>query len=501
MDMDKMETPSPGGPALDSAEFRRIGHESVDLLASYLDQIRQNPVYRPMTPAARSDLADQELSADGISPDAILADFQQKILPFAMGNGHPRFFGWVNSAPAPMGIIAELLAAGQDPACDDRDIAAAHLERAVVRWLAELVGFPASAMGLLVSGGSMASLTCLTVARHWAAESDGWNVREDGLQDIGRPALTAYISEEGHSSVRKAIELLGLGSSHLRAVPADERFKMDVPRLRALVRSDRAAGHRPFCVIATAGTTNTGAIDPFAQLADVCAEEGMWLHVDGAYGAVGVLHPEIADSYQGMSRANSLSLDPHKWLSVPIECGCALVQDHDLMRRAFSMVPPYLLTAEGRGIGAPASYAEYGFQQTRGFRALKLWMTLQHAGRRGITELVTRTVGLARCMSDAIAESADLELIAPPELSVVCFRYAPAESGLDEAQLDALNKTIEGQVQSDGRAFLTGTEIGGRFVLRAAVLNYGTTRADIDALLDVITEIGGKVAAQLNAAG
>jgi aromatic-L-amino-acid/L-tryptophan decarboxylase len=491
-----MATLSDRGPALDMSEFRRIGHDCIELLASYLEQIPENPVYRPMNDVERSDLADQPLSADGLRPDTIIADFENKILPFHMGNGHPRFFGWVNSAPAPMAIIAELLAAGQDPACDDRDIAAAYLEQAVVRWLTDLVGFPDSSMGLLVSGGSMATLTCLAVARQWAAETDGWNVREDGLQQAGRPRLISYTSAQGHSSIRKTVELLGLGSANLRAVPADDRFKMDPVRLAEMVAADRAAGHRPFCVIASAGTTNTGAVDPFAEIADVCAAEQLWLHVDGAYGALGVLHPELAGAYEGMNRADSLSLDPHKWLSVPIECGCALVTDHDLMRRTFSIVPPYLLAAEGRGVGAPASYAEYGFQQTRAFRALKLWMMMQHAGRRGITDLVTRTVGLARHLSDRVTDSPDLELVAPPELTVVCFRYQPPGSGLDQDEVDALNRSIEGKVQADGRAFLTSTELAGRFVLRASVLHYGTTRADVDVLISVVREAGAELSSR-----
>jgi glutamate/tyrosine decarboxylase-like PLP-dependent enzyme len=482
-------------PALDLAEFRRLAHVSVDLVADYLAGIRAEPVFRPMTPEQRRRLTDQQLTEHGVAPATLVADFAEHMLPYAMGNGHPRFFGWVNSPPAPVGIIAELLAAAQDPSCDVGDIAPLYLESATVRWLAELVGYPADGTGILVSGGSVATLTGLAAARQWLAETDGWDVRADGVvgAPTGRPLL--YLSAEAHSSVRKAVELLGLGHRAIREVPTDGRYRLDVGRLRAMVAADRAAGHRPFCVVATAGTTNTGAVDRFDAVADVCAEEGLWLHVDGAYGAVGALHPELRDVYAGLGRADSLTIDPHKWLSVPVECGCVLVRDPEVLRRTFTLVPPYLFLEEGKGIGGPPSYAEYGLQQTRGFRALKLWMTLAHAGRRGLTDLVVRHVALARQLADLIVAAPDLELAAPVQLSVVCFRYLGA-GVRDDAELDALNRAIEVLVQDDGRAFLTSTVLDGRFVLRASVLHHSTTADDVRALLGVVRELGGRVAAQ-----
>jgi glutamate/tyrosine decarboxylase-like PLP-dependent enzyme len=480
-------------PAMDIGEFRRLAHISVDLVADYLADIRKTPVFRPMTSGQRQYLTGQILTDRGVAPTELINGFAEHILPYAMGNGHPRFFGWVNSPPAPVGIIAELLAAAQDPSCDVGDIASLHLENAVVGWIADLVGFPRSAMGLLVSGGSMATLTGLAAARQWLAESDGWDVRADGVAGAPGPRPLIYVSGETHSSVRKAIELLGLGHRCIRQVPIDTQFRMDAQALRAMVAADRAAGGRPFCVIATAGTTNTGAVDLFDEIADICAEDGMWLHVDGAYGAVGVLHPELREIYRGLDRADSLTIDPHKWLSVPVECGCALVRDKDLLQRTFSLIPPYLFLEAGKGIGGPPSYAEFGFQQTRGFRALKLWMTLAHAGRDGLRDLVVRHVALARLMADRIAAAPDFELAAPVQLSVVCFRYTG--TGHDDTTLDRLNRAIEVLVQDDGRTFLTSTVLDGRFVLRASVLHHSTTTDDVEALLEIVRELGARVEA------
>jgi glutamate/tyrosine decarboxylase-like PLP-dependent enzyme len=488
-------TPAPG---LDSDAFRRSAERATDFVVGHLRGVREGPVFRPMRPEERLALLDQPLPEGGMSPDEILDLFRERVLPHAMGNGHPRFFGWVNSPPAPVGVLADFLAAAMNPSCAGGDHAAVYLERCCTRWLMELIGFPTQgSVGLLVSGASMASLTCLAAARHRAAARDGWDVRAEGLQG-GRPPLALYLSEEGHSCLRKSAELLGLGAAGLRTVPVDDRFRMDVRALREAVRADRAAGRRPFCVAASAGTVNTGAIDPLDELADFCAREGLWLHVDGAYGAPGALDPGLAPRYAGLSRADSLAIDPHKWLSVPVECGCALVRDGGVLREAFSLVPPYLRTEEGKGFGGLPWFSEYGFQQTRGFRALKLWMVLQHAGRAGLAALVSRHTALARHLAALVDSSPDLERLAPVELSVVCFRYAPARLRGDDARLNALNKAVMEQVQAGGEAFLSGTVLRGRFALRACVLHYATTEADVAALLDAVRRTGKRCATEVS---
>jgi aromatic-L-amino-acid/L-tryptophan decarboxylase len=484
----------PPPPALDPAAFRRLAHAAVDLVADHLGGIRERPVFAPMTLGQRAALLEQALPDHGVAPETLLTLVAQQVFAHPMGNGHPRFFGWVNSPPAPVGIVADFLAAALDPSCAGGDHAAIYVERAAVRWLMELVGFPVEgSMGLLVSGGSTASLTCLAAARQRAAAVDGWDVRARGLQHAS-PPLVLYLSEEGHSCMRKAAEVLGLGADAVRTVPVDGDFRMDVGALRAAVTADRAAGRRPFCVAASAGTVSTGAIDPLDRVASVCQAEDLWFHVDGAYGAIGAADPERAGRYAGLDRADSLALDPHKWLSVPVECGCALVRDGRLLRDTWSLVPPYLRTEEGKGFGGLPWYSEYGFQQTRGFRALKLWMTLQHLGRSGVAGLVRRHVTLAHRFAAAVDAASDLERVAPVELSVVCFRYAPPGWMEDAARLDTLNKRLAERIQAEGRVFLTGTVLRGRYALRASVLHYGTTEADVDALVETVRATGDRLA-------
>ena len=476
--------------ALEIEAFRSLGYRAVDLAAEHLAGIRERPVFAPMSPEERIDLLEQPLPLCGITPGEILERFEQSVLPHPMGNGHPRFLGWANSPPSPIGVIADLVAAAMNPSCAGGDHAAIYVERAAVRWLMELVGFPTEdSMGLLVSGGSMASLTGLTAARHWAARRDGWDSRGDGLQEHRAP-LVLYLSAEGHTTMKKAAELLGLGGKYVRTIPVDSEFRMNLSALRAVIAEDRAAGCRPFCIAASAGTVSTGAIDPMNELADLCGEEDLWLHVDGAIGAIAVLDPEIALRFAGMERADSLSLDPHKWLSVPVECGCAMVRDGKLLRDTFSLVPPHVRTEEGKGIGGLPWYSEYGFQQSRGFRALKLWMTLLHLGREGVAELVQRQNRLAKRLAGLVDDASDFERMAPVELSIVCFRFVPVELRGDDARLDALNKAIMEAVQSGGEVFVTQVSIRGRFVLRANVFHYATTEEDLDDLIEVVRRTG-----------
>ncbi len=483
------------GPALPDEQFRRLAHQTVDVVADYLAGIGDGPVFRTMPDPVRSLLSGQRLDEEPAPVERLLAEVREHVLPYPMGNGHPKFFGWVNSAPAPAGILAELLAAAQNPSCDVGDIAALHVETAVLEWLKQLMGYPDAAAGILVSGGSTATLTGLAAARQWVAERDGWDVRRDGVRPPDGRQLLTYVSDQAHSSVRKAVELLGLGSASLRAVEVDHDYRMDAGALARRIEEDVSRGARPFCVVASAGTVNSGAVDPLARIADVCQRHGLWLHVDGAYGAIANAHPQVAAAFDGLSRADSLTLDPHKWLSVPIECGCCLVRDGDLLRRTFAYVPAYLHTEQGLGIGGP-DFAQFGFQQTRGFRALKLWMVLRQLGRRGLRELIGRHLELARELALLIEDAPELELMTPVGLSIVTFRYvAPGVVGHD--RLSELNRAIEAAVQTDGRVFLTSTRLREGVVLRACVLHYGTRSADLLELVEVVREIGHDLARRL----
>ncbi len=480
-------------------EFRRIARRAADLAADHLARLPRTPVFVPMAPEERRELLEVRLPETGRSAEDSLEFVRGRVLRYPMGNGHPRFFGWVNSPPEPAGIVAEFLAAALNPSVAGGDHAAVYLERGAVRWLMELVRFPAAgSMGLLVSGGSVASLTGLAAARHRAALQDGWNVRQEGLQG-GRARLMMYVTEEGHSCLRKAAEILGLGSASVRTVLSDDRLRMDVASLRGAIAEDRESGRRPFCVAASAGTVNSGAIDPLDEIADVCAEENLWFHVDGAYGAFGAAVPSLAARYAGMERADSLALDPHKWLSVPLECGCALVRDGDLLREAFSLVPSYLRTEEGKGFGGLPWFSEYGIQQSRGFRALKLWMTLEGLGREGVVDRIERHVALARRLARGLDEAPDFERLADGPLSIVCFRYVPPDLCGQENRLNVINKRLMERVQAGGEAFLSSTTIRGRFALRACILHDATTKEDVDALVEIVRREGAACALEIAA--
>lgn len=459
----------------DAAEIRRVGYLVVDLIAQHLTEIDQKP---PFTPFPREQAERAMRSTPPLAPasaDAILAEFRDTVEPYPFGNGHPRFWGWVNSPPAVMGVFADALAAAMNPSCAGGNHAAIYVEREVIAWLREMLGFPPEAVGLLVSGGSMATLTALAVARHVKA---GVDVRRDGLRHTPAP-FAFYMTEHGHSCARKAIELLGFGSAAIRTIAVDDKYRMDVDDLNRAIARDTAAGVRPIAVIATLGTTNTGAIDDLAAIADLCARHDVWFHVDAAYGGPAVLLEEFASVRGGLARADSAALDPHKWMFVPVEAGFVVVKDADAMRSAFSLVPPYIRTdGSPTGVYGLPWFSEYGFQQTRGFRALKVWMTLKHVGLEGLRHVVADNIACARKLADRLARADDFELVATG-LSVVCFRYRAN---------DDVNKRILERLQLGGDVFLTSTELNGRFVLRACIVNYRTTRADIDRALEAMRQ-------------
>ncbi len=452
-------------------EFRRQGHAVVDLMADYLEALPSGPVWRPVPEPSRLALADQALPDEAIPFDELLGHTRDHVLPYPFGNGHPRFFGWGNPPPALPGALAELIAATMNPSCAGGDQAAVHLERCAVRWVAELVGFPGD--GVLVSGGAAASLTALAAARHQAAVADGWDDRADGLGEEGA-RLVLYVSDETHACQRKAAQLLGLGDRRVRAVPTDATGAMVPGALAEAVAADRRAGLRPFCVVASAGIVTTGAVDPLAEVATLCAAESLWFHVDGSLGGFGVLDEGARPRFAGMEAADSLSLDPHKWLSVPIDCAVVLVRDLDALRDTFSLVPSYLRARPGD----EPWFSEYVFDQTRPFRALKLWMTIAATGRRELAARVAHTNALARRLADHVRATPELELVADPIINIVTFRYA---AGDDEA-----NKAIPVAVQREGDVFLIASRLDGREVIRACFMHHGTTEADVDAIVPAV---------------
>jgi glutamate/tyrosine decarboxylase-like PLP-dependent enzyme len=447
--------------------FRRAARALVDGVADYLAELPSQPVWQPVPVSLRERLLEQPLPGRGASLDDIVATAVRDILPHAMGNGHPAFFGWVNPPPSLAGVAASFAAAAMNPATVSGDHADIYVERTVLRWLAELVGYPHEAGGgLLASGASAATIVSFAGARGRALTAAGHDLRRDG--HAGSPRLVAYAPAEAHSCVRRALELLGFGSDAIREVPLT-RGRLAEAELRASIAADRADGALPALLVGTAGTVNAGLIDPLDALADVAEAESLWFHVDGAYGALGVLDPTIADRYSGMERADSLVLDPHKWLGVPVDSGCVLVRRGNDLRDVFSLIPPYLRQGAGTQVG---SFAEYGFEQTRPFRALKTWATIASRGRDGIAAQVVRGNELARELASLVEREPELELAAPPELSIVAFRARPA--GCPPERLEAVNRALPEAVQARGRTFVTGTIFDGLETMRACVLHPDT---------------------------
>lgn len=466
-------------------QFRQLGYQAVDLIAANLDRLqkRLEPARRAVPEDVREELLHQPLPQHGSDPQDLLAYFEKNIQPYPLGHINPRFFAWVNSPAAPISIIGEFLAASMNSSTAGGDQSSVYLEHAVLDWLKEIMGFPLSSGGILVSGGSMASTVGLAVMRNVKAASG--DVRAKGLQQESAPMIV-YTSTEGHSCIQKAVELLGIGSDNLRRIRVDADCRMDVGLLARQIQADRQQGLRPVCVAASAGTVNSGAIDPLDQIADLCQAEGLWLHVDGAYGGIGILSEQSGYLYKGIERADSLGIDPHKWMYMPVECGCALVRDRQAMRDTFSAVAPYL-----RDDCQMPWFSEFGPQQSRGFRALKLWLAMKQIGVEGYRRLISRDIQLARLLRQKIQTRPDLELLSDGPISVTCFRYHPA--GVDD--LDALNRSVMAIVQRKGDVYMTSTQLNGLFVLRANIINFRTSEADLDFLLDAVEQAGREVLA------
>jgi aromatic-L-amino-acid decarboxylase len=474
-------------------EHRRVGSEVTGWIATYLTTLRAAPVFQPVPSDAAAAMVAAPVPENGESFDAILDRFEREIGAYPFGNGHPRFAAWVNSPPAPIGIYAQALASAMNPSVAGGNHAAVWVERQVIQWLKSIFGFPRESMGLLVSGSSAAAITGLAVARHAAAARIGWDMRRNGahiVSEHGAPVrMLIYESAEAHSCHQKAVELLGLGSANIRVVPSDDALRMRPDALNEMLANDIASGALPVAVIASAGTVNTGAIDPLDAVADVCARHGVWMHVDGGYGAPAILTNDYRSQLAAIGRADSVGIDAHKWMYVPVDAGMVLVRSAKLMRDTFSLVPPYLRSDDDQhGVQGPPWLSEYGSEQTRPFRALKVWMAIRYFGTSGYARLISHDIAMARLLADRVRATPELELREPQGLSIVCFRAVPRALGGDDAAIDALNQRVLASLQLGGKAFLSSTVLGGRGWLRACIVNPGTMPDDIDAVLDVVRE-------------
>lgn len=470
----------------DWEELRALGHRMVDDVIAYHANIGAGPAWRPVPEAVRRALQ-EELPADPVGVTPAYDQFRAWILPYAYGNVHPRGWGWVNGTGTTLGAFAEMLAAAMNSNCWGGNHAGPLVEAQVLDWLKQLLGYPRTASGLLVSGGSVANLVGLAAARDAVG---GPEIAQRGLQALSAE-LVVYASEEVHNSIDRAVALLGIGTQGLRRIATGTDYRMDLQLLAESIAADRAAGRRPICVVGTAGTVNTGAIDDLQGIAELCARERLWFHVDGAFGALAALSPELRPLVVGMERADSLAFDLHKWLFIPIEAGCVLVRDPADHLRPFAPSASYLARFD-RGIASGShSFSLLGPQLTRGFRALKVWFSLRAHGAAVYGRLVGQNVRQARALAALIAASPDLQLAAPVPLNVVCFRYAPPQ--LPDAQLDDINRETLLRLQESGEAAVSSTVLRGRFVLRAALTNHRTRNSDLHRLVAAVRTLAAQV--------
>jgi len=472
---------------LPSAELRAFGHRLVDDWCDSLARLADEPVWRPMPEEVRARLR-APLPQAGRGLAAAYDAFRRDVLPYRYGNIHPRFWGWVNGSALPAGVLADFLASAMNSNVGAFDQSAVAVEEQVLGWMRELFEFPRESEGILVSGGSVANLLALAAARH--AHAPG--AREQGLP--GERRLTLYASVETHSSIDKAVELLGLGRENLRRLPVDGAYRLRLDALAETLAADRARGCLPFALVANAGTVNTGAIDPLEELAALARRERLWLHVDGAFGALAWLCPERRAELRGLSEADSLAFDLHKWMYLPSDVGCVLVRHAKGLERAFATGAPYLAHLHG-GLSARSdgAFKDRGIELTRRFRALKAWFALQVHGRGAFEEAIRANLAQARHLVALIEREPRLELLAPAPLNVVCFRYrgGPGEPCHD---LDALNRELLVRLQESGVAVPSQTVLGGRFALRVAITNHRTRPQDLERLVVAVLELGAELA-------
>jgi aromatic-L-amino-acid decarboxylase len=475
---------------LETAAFRRIGHRLVDRMADFLDSLPSRSVTSGQSAGVlRQALGEGPVPDEGADPEATIDEITSLLLEHSLFNGHPRFMGYITSSGAPLGMLGDLVAATINPNCGSFGLSpvATLIEEQVVRWTAELLELPPATGGLLVSGGNMANMVGFWAAR---AARATWNVREEGLSGSA-PRLVAYCSAETHTWIQKAADLSGLGTSAIRWIATDGEQRMIMEALESQIEADKANGLSPFLVVGTAGTVGTGAVDPLRAIARVCRQHGLWFHVDGAYGAPAVVASEAPPDLAGMADADSVAVDPHKWLYAPLEAGCAFVRDPAALKAAFSYHPTYYKFESGEP-EPPPNYYELGPQNSRGFRALKVWLGLRQAGRNGYARSIGQDIRLSRELFDLAGAHPELEAVTN-SLSITTFRYVPPgtdPAAPDQSALNALNDRILGALQQSGRAYVSNAVVGGRFLLRACIVNFRTTSTDLRMLSDAVVDIG-----------
>lgn len=496
----KTQAPRSRSSALDMPgdEFRSLGYALVDQIATFYDSFGSRELTREAGPKdIRKLLGTDELPEQGTDADKLLAEITPLLFDHSLHNGHPKFLGYITSSGAPLGALADLLAAAVNANLGKWDLSpvASEIESQTIRWLADLIGYERNGGGLMVSGGNMANFLAFVAARTAKAP---WDLRDEGNYGDAR-RLTAYVSKETHTWVQKAADVCGLGAEGIRWIDTDAEGRMCVESLRARLREDRAAGRLPFLVVATAGSVGMGVIDPVRALADLCEEEDLWLHADGAYGAPAAVLPDAPDDLRALSLVDSVAMDPHKWLYCPIEAACVVTKHERALQDAFGFYPDYYLFDEEREAGI--NYYEIGMQNSRGFRALKVWLALRRAGREGYSELIREDIRLAELLY-AHAEAHEELSAHSINLSIATLRYVPADmsdDGSDETEsyLNSLNQALLAELQAGGELYLSNAIVDGRYLLRACIVNFRTSQDDIDAIPGMVVEIGRRLDGEL----
>jgi len=488
------QTTPPKEESLDPNDWtmlRALGHRMVDDTLDYLQHLRDQPVWQHAPPEVKAHFQGPP-PAEPQSPARVYEEYLRFVRPFQMGNCHPRFWGWVAGTGTVLGAFAEMLASATDAVSGSFSYHSNnYVELQVIDWCKALLGYPATASGVLTSGCSASNLIALGVARNVRA---GFDLRSKGMRAAPQP-LTVYCSEEAHSSIQKAVELLGFGSEALRQVPVNDSMQIDIDALKNLLKTDRTGGFQPLCVVGVAGTTNTGAFDDLSALAEICQTEGLWFHVDGAFGAWAAIAPGCRHLVAGLEKADSLAFDLHKWMYLSYPIGCVLIRNSEEHRRAFSLTPTYLAHGEGErgltGVDVPW-LSDLGIELSRGFQALKAWMTIKEQGVHKYSRLIQQNIDQAHYLAQLVEFSSHLELALPVSLNVVCFRYT--RPGVDSAALDRLNKRIEVEIQERGIAVPSIVTIKGREYLHVAITNHRSRREDFDLLVREVIRIGDELA-------
>ena len=459
-------------------EARQTAHKMIDDMVDYLQTVRERPAWRSVPQEVKTALA-QDVPVEGEPLKQVYEEFKKNILPYPTGNLHPGFFGWVMGNGTFIGMMADALASGMNAHVAGYDQSAAFIERQVIAWLAELIGFPKDASGLLVTGGTMANLNGLVVARH---EKAGFDIRQKGLQANGAPLLRVYGSAETHSWIYKACELMGLGRAAFRAIPVNDEYEIDVEACRTQIEADIAAGEKPFCLLGTVGSVNTGAIDDLRALRRLADEFDLWFHIDGAFGSLAAWSDEVRYKVEGQAEADSIAFDLHKWGYMPYDVGCVLTRHADVQDKAFGQKASYLSpTTRGLAVGT-TYFADKGLQLSRSFRALKVWMSLKEQGVKKIGAMISKNIAQAQFLEKLVYQQKNLQLLAPVSLNIVCFRFQGHDVASED--LDLLNEEILLRIQESGSAVPSHTVLNGKFAIRVCITNHRTENGDLVQLVE-----------------